>query len=390
MANEQTLRGLVSSQLRPVQEKSGLADLEFQLATFDAAVPIGAEAVSGSGVGLDHFAGERVLAGALLRLTPKGHEHRLALAVTDRRTCLGGWSDIKGNFNSKRFSITHAELQRMESKTGLLSAYLGLVTARGKHEVPLGSTDGIKMLDGFYQALLAQVPVEARVEPPTAWPSASADDPAGARAAAQSLWFQDPAATGMLETLDRNLREGRMEPAVAADLVGRVVLAHRARAGGPGMRDGLWISPMSAMDLGCTLSRIYGAPRAHGEPQPGVYSADFELDPRHDPLLTALDGIGVASYVVLGVGFSPTKLIGGAIAEALMRKDLVRQLRFVFGDRPGFSGYQVQTPGRILEDHDAAMAHRLHQTLGHFAYSVLERRCALGWQPTYAELFARA
>ncbi|MBI2894688.1 MAG: hypothetical protein HYY06_14130 [Deltaproteobacteria bacterium] len=383
------LRSLVSSQLAAVQEKSGFTDTEFQLATFDAAVPIGAEAVAGSGVGLDHFAGERVLAGALLRLTPKGHEHRLALAVTDRRTALGGWSDIKGNFNGKRFSIPHTELLSTDSKTGLLSAYLGLVTARGKEEVPLVSTDGMKMLDGFYKTLLVQIPPEARVEPATPWPAPAPDDPAGARTAAQSLWFQDPAAARMLETLDGNVRAGRMEPAIAVDLVGRVVLAHRARAGGPGMRDGLWISPMSALDLGCTLAGIYGPPRAHGEPHPGVYSADFELDPRHDPLLTALDGLGVASYVVLGVGFSPTKLIGGAIAEALMRKDLVRQLRFVFGDRQGFCGYQVQTPGRIFEDHDAAMAHRLHQTLGHFAYSVLERRCALGWQPAYSELFAR-
>jgi len=386
---EVPVRNLVSSLLRPIQEKSSLADSEFQLATFDAAIPIGAEAVAGSGVGLDHWAGERVLCAALLRLTPKGHEHRLALAVTDRRTALGGFSDIKGNFNGKRFSIPHAELVRAESKTGLLSSYLGLVTARGKSEVPLSSTAGITALDAFYRALVAQVPPAARVEPPTPFPAPSADDPAGARAAKEGLWFDDPAAARMLDVLAAHAQHGSMEPSHVTDLVARVVVAHRARGGGPGMRDGLWVSPMSATDLGATLLRIYGNPQQHGEPHPGVYSADFAFDPRRDPILTAMDGLGVASYFVLGVGFSPTSLVGGAIAEALMRKDPVRQLRFVFGDRGGFAGYQIQTPGRVLEDHDAAMAHRIHQILLHFAYAVLERRCALGWQASYADLWAR-
>lgn len=93
--------------------------------------------------------------------------------------------------------------------------------------------------------------------------------------------------------------------------------------------------------------------------------------------------------MVLGVGFSPTKVLGGAIAEALMRKDPVRQLRFVFGDRQGFCGYRIETPGRLLEDHDAAMAHRIHQALIRFASATIERRCALGWQPTTAELFQK-
>lgn len=382
------VRNLVASLLRPIQEKSGLTDTEFQLATFDAAVPIGAEAVAGSAVGLDHWAGERVLCGALLRLTPKGHEHRLALAVTDRRTAVGGWSDIKGNFNGKRLSIPHAELVRTDSKTGLLSTHLGLVTARGKSEITLSSTAGITMLDGFYRALTTQVPRAARVEPPVPFPAPSADDPTAVRAARDGLWFDDPGATRMLDVLAHRAATPGAEPEAILDSVRRVVLAHRSRGGGPGMRDGLWASPMSVPDFGSTLVRIYGNPQKHTEVQPGVYAVDFAFDPKRDPLVTAADGLGVASYLVLGVGFSPTSIVGGAIAEAMMRKDPVRQVRFVFGDRGGFTGYQLLTPNRVLEDHDAAMAHRIHQVLLHIGYMVLERRCAMGWNPSYAELWA--
>lgn len=373
------LRSLVAARVRPLEEKSGFADREIRIATFDGAAPIGAEAIAGCGVGLDHFAGERVLCAYLLRVTPKGHEHRLALAFTDRRTVLGGWSDIKGNFNGKRFSIAHAELQRVVADKGMMASSLDFFGPAGKHEVPLNSAPGLEMLAGLYQTMLTEVPPAARVEPPTAFPAPADDDPAGARAALQGLWYADPAATRMLELLDRKVRAGEHTPAIAADLVGRVVLAHRSLMGGPGMREGLWVSPMSAADLGDTLVRIYGAPRAHADVQPGVHSVDFEFDPQRDPLFTAIDGLGVASYLVLGVGFSPTGLIGGAIAGALMRKDPVRYLRFVFGDRPGCAGYQIQTPGRVLEDHDAALAHRIHQTLLRLGYAVIERRCATGW-----------
>lgn len=382
------LRSLVASRLRPIREEAGfLSDKEFTLATFDGAVPHGAEAVAGSGVGLDHFRGERILCSAHLRFTPSRHEHRMALAITDRRTVLGGWSDIKDNFNGKRFSIPHADLVATASEDGLLARSLGLVTATGKFEAPLGSSEGIKALDAFYRGMIGEVPPAARVEPPTPFPAPSADDPAGARAAADALWFEDPRARQMLQALAAKARTGEMEASVAADLVSRVVLAHRSRGGGAGMQDALWISPMSVADFGHTLLRIYGTAQQHGEPHPGVHSADFGFDPKRDPIVTVLDGVDVASYFVLGVGLAPTRLIGGAIAEAIMRKDPIRQLRFVFGERPGFTGYQIHTPGRVLEDHDAQMAHRIHHALGYFAYAVLERRCALGWGPAYADLW---
>src|SRR5688572_30082223 len=96
--------------------------LELVLSVFADAREAGVEAITGSGVGIDLHAGERILASALFVDRPRGYEHRLALAITDRRSSLSGWSDISGpgTLSHRRFSLPHAELARVEVKSGML------------------------------------------------------------------------------------------------------------------------------------------------------------------------------------------------------------------------------------------------------------------------------
>ena len=239
------VRSLVASCLRPMADQSSLLDSEFELALFDAAGRIGAEAVAGSGSGLDHFRGERVLAAMRLRETPRGHEHRLSCAITDRKTVLSGWSSTKGGFNPSRFAVAHAELVRIESKDSMLSSHVTLFTAQGKH--PLTFVKATGMLAQFYRAMLAQIPPDARVEPPTAWTRTTREDPSGARSAAAELYVDDPSIRSILETLDEAVRSGRAPASDAHEMVRRVVLAHRSAVGGPGAGPRGWISPMSEL-----------------------------------------------------------------------------------------------------------------------------------------------
>jgi hypothetical protein len=377
------LRQLVMAQLRPIEKKSSMLDTEFYFNVLDAAGPIGAEAVAGCGEGLDLHTGERVLAAMLSRDTPKGYEHRLACAITDRRTVLSGYSSMKGGHNPKRFSVRHDQVVQVDSKEGVLSDYVALITPHGKFE--LTYPEATSMLAGFYRTMAMQIPYAARCEPPTEFLTPSEQDPTGAQSAAQRLWVQDAQAAQLLALIDQRAKAGELSAEMGQDLASRVVLAHRARCGGPGMNEGGWISAMSGDDFGHTLTSIFGPPTAHQVPQPGTNWLDFYVDPNRDPFGPLFDALGVASYFALGVGFSP----GGVIAHAMMKKQPVTQLRFMFNDAQGFSRFQIQTPPGIpLERADAFMAHRAHQALIHSAFRVLERRCQVGWDVPYQQLFA--
>lgn len=384
--SESPIRSLVGQMLSPIDRPPGFIDTsELYLTLFDAAAVVGAEAIAGSGVGLDHFAGERVLASVLLRDTPKGNEHRLAMTITDRRTALSGWSSIQGpmTFNAKRGSVLHAQLSGVDVKEGILKHHVALLSPEGRLELAFG--EAVSPLGALYRALGAIAP-EQRVEPPTPFVTPSDADPTGAAAAAGALWAEDAEARWVLQQIASAAARAQMDPATGQDFVGRVVLAHRTRMGGPGMREGRWVSPMSSQDLGNTLVRIFGHPAQHQRPQPGVELLDFQIDPRHDYLGAAMTALGVASNLAIGFGISP----GKAIAKALMKKREVTSLRVMFADLPGCSGYKLFGNGSPLHHADSRMAQRVHQALAMSAYSVLARRASLGWGASYEALWAPA
>lgn len=381
--SQSPIRALIAQTLRPIERRAGMIDSsELYLALFHEAGTIGAEAVAGSGVGLDHFAGERVLAAVLLRDTPKGNEHRLACAITDRRTALSGWSSISGpmTFNAKRGSIAHAELTGVDVKDGMLACKVTLEAPSSTHELPFGAA--VKPLGAFFRSL-GQIPAAQRVEPSTLFVQANENDPAGARGVAERLWFDDAEAHRMLGRVVELTDTGEMDPGTGQDFTGRVLLAHRTRMGGPGMREGRWLSPLSAQDLGHTLVGIFGNPASHTRPQPGVEMLDFRIDPRRDYLGAAMKALGVASFVGIGFGLSP----GKAIARALMKRREVRNLRVLFADLPGCAGYKLSGEGVPLEQIDSRMAQRIHAGLNAAAYAVLGRRTELGWSARYDQLW---
>ncbi len=376
------IRDLVAAHLRPIQNDSSLMDSEFQLVLSAQACPIAAEAVAHSGVGLDHFNGEYILAAMLQRETPRGYEHRLCGAITDRRLIVGGWSSIIGGYNDTRFSVGHADVAQAEWKATAFQNHLKLTTHQGQlHTVTFPAAT--KHLGPMYQQM-ASVPPQLRVTPGAPMPQPSAEDPAGCLAVGGALWREDPRASAMLATVDQQVRAGQLDPAAGYDLAGRVLLLHRSALSGPGGNGHQWLSPLSSGDLVHLMASFLGAPMQLQPLYQGFHSYQFRVDPQRDALGPVLTGLGIAAYVGLGVGFSPGKVI----AHQMMQKKPLTEFRLSVGDATGCSMYTLDGPKGRLENGEGMYAHGLHQALIHSAYTVLERRVHYGWQVDYASLFA--
>ena len=355
---------------------------ELEVGLFGHAAGAGARAVAYGGTGLDLAGGECLLAGIGSYQSERGFEHRLAAAITNRRTILGGWSSVKGVLNDVRGCVMHDEVLGLDAKTGLVSAKFDVHTPRGP--VKLVQLYGhCPEVEAFFRGLL-QIPIGHRGEPPMPIAGPTAEDPIGAQAAIAGLWFPDDRAQALLHSLLSAVASGAIDPASAADLVGRVQLAHRSMCGGPAGHGSAFLSPLSSDDFGNVLVGALGQPMGYQSPQPGVHWLDFRIDPQRDAIGGALKALGIASFVGLGIGFSP----GRMIAAEIMKKQPVHAIRFVYMDAPGGCAYEVHAGGRRLEHGEAEMAHAIHQLLLHAAWPVLERRCLVGWQRPYAQLFA--
>jgi hypothetical protein len=187
----------------------------------------------------------------------------------------------------------------------------------------------------------------------------------------------------MLAALDERARSGAMDPATALDLVRRVTMAHRVLVSGPAGQGSSMASPLSADDLAYTLANFLGNPVNRQELQPGMSAYDFAFDGRGERMSTALSAIGVASYVGLGIGFSP----GRMIAAQLMKKPDVRAIRLVVSGLSGGCAYELWANNQPLGRAEGQLALALHQGIAHSAYPVLQRRVHHGWDVGYPQLF---
>jgi hypothetical protein len=374
------LRQLVANTFRPVQRPAGMMQGELEVALFADAARPGPRAIAYGGAGLDLMGGECLLLAVGTHTVQKGFEHRLAAAITNRRTVVGGWSNVKGQLNDVRCSIMHDEVLRSEMKSGLLTVKFDVVTHHGAIALP--SLYGeCKEFDAFFKGL-TQIPAGHRAEPAMPPPGPSEGDPTGARAAMASLWFSDAHAHELLELAAATVDDGTLDPATGADIVARVVLAHRTACSGPAGYGTSFLSPLSADDFGNVLVHALGQPAGYSAPQPGLHSLDFAVDPSGGSIGGALKALGVASYLGLGVGFSP----GGMIAGEMMKKRPVTAIRFQYADVPGGCAYEMYANGARLEHAEAEMAHGIHELLLYSAWPILERRCQVGWQLPYAQL----
>ncbi|MEM6992967.1 MAG: hypothetical protein AAF721_20795, partial [Myxococcota bacterium] len=343
----------------------------------------GAQAAALSGCGLDLYGGECVLAAVHGHDNPKGYHHISALAITNRRSIVGGYSSAKSDLNGLGFAVAHDEATGLEFKESLIKSTFNLLTPQGKRTL-INVWGYCKDLPAFYKALLA-APMGTRGEGPTAAVTPGPDDPTGALGAAQALWSADEHAHGLLHRIDANVRSGTLSGPDGGDLAARTVLWHRSRLSGPAAYGNAYLSPLGADDFGNVLTQSLGPPAGYQQPQAGMHVLDFRLDPKRDALSPALSALGIASYLGLGIGFSP----GAMIAAQMLAKPPLHQLRIVYGDVQGGCSYEMHAHGTTpLHSAEAMTAHGLHQLLIHSAGPILARRAEHGWSRSYAELFA--
>ncbi len=375
------LRQIVQQHFPPRHRPAGMVDTGLTVALGPHAAEIGARATAYAGIGLDLTSGECLLAGVASFESHRGYDQRTATIVTNRRTIFSGWMTAKGELNDVAVGVHHDEVHRVEAKRGALAVKLEVHGPRGVSDLSRLSVE-YKGATDFFHAL-SQIPLGQRAEPPIPLPVAGADDPAGAQAANAGLWYPDARAGVMLHSLDQAAREGRMDGATALDLVHRVQLAHRTMVSGCAGYGHALMSAMSADDLAFCLANFLGPPIGRQMLQGNVAAYDFRYSDNDPQMSRALAAVGVAAYVGLGVGFSP----GRMIAAQLMKKDDVRAIRLCVADVPGGCSYELYANNKRLERGEGQLALGIHQGLAHSAYDVLERRCRLGWNVPFAQLF---
>lgn len=279
------------------------------LQRFGSAGAIASEAVARSGFGLDLYSGERVLA-ALAVLDSRG---RIAVAVTNHRTIVGGAGIA--------ISVRHEEV-------------VGVVVGGGRLELrtTVGTRDLTSLLPAgdslveFFRAL-ASTPPRERAEPPCPTFTPGGADPTGAHGAMRELWSNDPSAATMLGEIARRSRSGDLDEGAAQDLVGRVVLAHRARCCGAAAFGSSFLSPLPAADFGELALSVLGTPL------------------RRMPTTAGVDKMEFANVTV-----SYREVSGG-------------------------TSYTLHADGKRLEAHDGDLAHSLHCRLVDGAHEWLARIC---------------
>ncbi len=240
-------RRLVTTHLRAME------DGERCLQRFGSAAALAAEAVVLSGHGLDLYSGERVL--AALRVGC------VAAAITNHRTIVGG--------AEHGFAVRHDAIASVGES-------LELRTNAGARDLS-ALLPACESLPAFYRELVA-ADAWLRVEPPCPTFTSYAGDPTGARGAMRDLWGNDPSAASMLGEIARRARCGDLDDDTAQDLVGRVVLGHRARMTGPAAFGNGWLSPLRAAAFGELLTALLGTPASRRHCGAGTERVDFVVD----------------------------------------------------------------------------------------------------------------
>ncbi len=343
----------------------------------------GASAITGSGVGLDVFAGERMLASGKYQETSNdGYAHEAYFGFTDQRTCVAGWSSCKGGFNDSSGHVHHLDLVGVEFKNNILVESLTLLT-QSQGPVKLVVPEVRKALGAFYEEL-SKVAFELR-----GGPAPIEGEFENIEIARTQLWREDDNATKA--NFDLLALSQNYTPEVFNNFVTRIVLDHRIRADGPAMSQGWWICPLSANDFMHCLVAMFGAPLAqHGNPD-GSNAYDFHLTPqvkdRTNVLATgALLGVGAAS--VAGLAAFPFRGVGRRVVKSMISKHEVDQIRIVVGDGPHFSSYQIFAPQQTLSSRDVKLAHAVQQAIANQVPAVLSRRIEQGWEIPFERLMS--
>ena len=370
-----TIRALVARHFQDGQGKS-IDGTQHEVRTGAGAIALGVEAAAMSGHGLDLLGSEQVLAAVLRKATNKGDETRGVMAVTNRRTILGGWTSCRGGLNGIALSLDHAAITSAKVMNGLLRFGIELQTTTGqdgKNIVFFMSE--YKKIGDFYRELSGLAP-QARFEP--AMPSLAANDPTGLASIGSALWYDDPGLRDALVALDRQHADGQVSPEAVLDHVKRLLLAHRCRFAGPACAGRAMATALSSSDLARVLSETFGAPTTTVG-QDGTSVHDFTVDPTQDRVSPALTALGIASYFTVGVGFS----VGSMIARGMLRKDPIEALRVTCGDMDAGCWYTLTTNKGDPHQDEAMFAGSIHQLVAARAPHVAQWRAHAGWNATW-------
>ncbi len=217
-------------------------------------------------MGLDHLAGERLLALADANLVDSGGE--TGMVLTDRR--------VLANLGGARVDIPYSAISAVDVTSGMLSSELVLGAWDRRISLDLGGlVESARGLHGFFLGLLGLVP-HARFQEP----SATNVEPRSTVQARNALL----GAT----------RKGRITEEAAADVRIRLDLVEQTLRFGRGAKDGWYESPLGHGDLRHALGVLFGTARPTAW-DGRIETLDYPFRGRNQ---AHLPGVGVAWMIM--------------------------------------------------------------------------------------------
>ncbi|MEK6335387.1 MAG: hypothetical protein AABM67_10595 [Acidobacteriota bacterium] len=333
-------------------------------------------AIAASGFGLEHMIGERAVAfGDAL-----GEEDlKVFFLLTDRR--LMGRQHIVSFSNTRKgtFHVNLPEIMQVKWISKTLSADLQVFN--GANWIDTTLVKFAKPL-GMFLDDLVRIPPPQRVPPPEPLLIQSADDPSGVGAAMARI--NQPQFAELLQIINRNFQANVLTQQAAADLTARVTLLDRTMTFGRGMREGWWLSPLSAADLGYLFFRMLGQPSGYW-PQEGLQTFDFDLaTSRGAGKAVASSAVGLAALGLFGVGWVSTP---GSKPPSHLRVSL--------RDTPFSSSFTISGTNngswmQPLSDLAPKLLQNILSILTENEPQTIFGRCVYGWDEPPEQLAARS
>lgn len=262
------------------------------------------------GVGLDHYAGERIV--ALIDQSEYAEAAEKMLSFVGQGT---GAAQFDGCVITDRrilapkcgTGIAFEALQGAR-KQGTLLIKCVIQAGGGTYELEL---DCAAELAAFVQALV-QVPPAHRVAPQLPLVAPRAGDPSGALSALEDIQAgyiePDLRSTQLLGLVTASAaRADGMPGNVAQDLTARVTLLHRTLERGRGMHGDLWVSPLPPPDLQAAVCRAFGQPSRAYDDGHGARILEFKTSSSWaKSALSSAAGLAVGALVGVGWSSSPS------------------------------------------------------------------------------------
>ncbi len=343
--------------------------------------------IASLGQGPDHLVGEEVVAlvverntqSALAWVNPIRAGVHAAMApkhVLDKGALLTDARIILRDV-TERVAIDYDQIQSASVPGGfggLFLDYLKIVTPATSEKYTCGS-------HGQLALALTDLAHRARngslAQPRVAAPTATPDDPSGARTFSAARRANDERAAFLLKGVAFGLESGTLHPGSSLDMARRVALLHRTTVGGRGSHQGMWISPLRPDELKGFFSSRYGAPA----PQAPLHG--FET------ILYSRDAAAAAAAPGSGIGLR----VPGKSSQWLAEKQLRLRLQELTHPAAGrYTAYLVEAQGwgeweSLTGVHDAQL-YNLHLELLAFEAQMLLRRLLFGYDRDATALLA--